>query len=618
MATACIAAMTGCSDEKMAPSAVDEKQWSFDKNNDLSYAPGDNFFMYCNGKWWNETELGDLQRRGLIIDEAEKIVNERIQNLKDPRLRKLENETAHFEDGYESADRIIKARLQEYEGLTMIEATARFLAQGYDTNFTLSPFPHNGKMCVTIGIAGEESEQQLNAIVPRIGKKNTSIGKRIIEHPEERERMVQLKTLNTKSGKGETFLSELMSELGFDENDVYVNPETAYYINNVIAETWATEYKDYIAQAIEMDYCYVSQEMLDRINEFQETNYTIEDLVETAKEDYMPYLLSYLYTSQYISPELKEEYTRICEEMRDAFRQRIERLDWMSSTTKTYALNKLDKMKFCVGYPDKWIEEGLAPLDGESLTEDIMQLREARFRLIKEITGKNAQDTSMDFYILYSLPLTETNSSYLIITNTMNLYPNFMLPPFYDKQVSDAFCYAVFGVIGHEMTHGFDSNGANYDEKGDMKSWWTVADKMEFEERQMKLANCYNKLEVLPDEMPGYYCPGLQTLTENIADLGGIQIAYEAYTNRLKREGYYGESFEQQERRFLQGWAELWRIKYGAEWVKYAFIEKQDVHSMAKERVNGVMMNIDRWYELYNVTPENILYLPKERRTYLW
>ena len=134
----------------------------------------------------------------------------------------------------------------------------------------------------------------------------------------------------------------------------------------------------------------------------------------------------------------------------------------------------------------------------------------------------------------------------------------------------------------------------------------------------MKLANCYNKLEVLPDEMPGFYCPGLQTLTENIADLGGIQIAYEAYTNRLKREGYYGESFEQQERRFLQGWAELWRIKYGAEWVKYAFIEKQDVHSMAKERVNGVMMNIDRWYELYNVTPENILYLPKERRTYLW
>ena len=168
------------------------------------------------------------------------------------------------------------------------------------------------------------------------------------------------------------------------------------------------------------------------------------------------------------------------------------------------------------------------------------------------------------------------------------------------------------------MTHGFDSFGANYDKMGNLRNWWTVADKMEFEDRQQLLIDCYDQLELLPDEMPGVYAPGEQTLTENIADLGGFLIAHQAYMERLDRDGYTGEERLKQERKFFQGFAELWRSKYGPEYVNASLFEEQDVHSISKERVNGVVMNCDRWYELYDVQEGDKLYLPVERRTYLW
>ena len=141
---------------------------------------------------------------------------------------------------------------------------------------------------------------------------------------------------------------------------------------------------------------------------------------------------------------------------------------------------------------------------------------------------------------------------------------------------------------------------------------------MEFESRQKLLVNCYDHLEVFPDEMPGVFSPGEQTLTENIADLGGFLIAYDAYNARLNADGYYGEELEKQQRRFFEGYGEVNRAKYSVEFYNYALIEKKDTHSMNKERVNGVVMNIDKWYELFNVKRENTLYLPQEKRCYLW
>ena len=211
--------------------------------------------------------------------------------------------------------------------------------------------------------------------------------------------------------------------------------------------------------------------------------------------------------------------------------------------------------------------------------------------------------------------LSLVNCFYYPEFNCLCIYPAYMLPPMYNEQVSDAYNYAEFAIVGHEITHGFDNNGSNYDKNGDYRNWWTVMDKMAFTEKCQSLIDCYNLLEIMPEEMPGQYCDGENTLGENIADLGGVEIAHQAYVEKLQREGFHGEELEKQERRFYQGWAEVWRQKYTS---SYAQTLLEDVHALPKERVNGVMMNCDRWYELFDVQWGDMLYLAPELRTHIW
>lgn len=144
----------------------------------------------------------------------------------------------------------------------------------------------------------------------------------------------------------------------------------------------------------------------------------------------------------------------------------------------------------------------------------------------------------------------------------------------------------------------------------------TVADKMAFEERRDLLVACYNHLEIDPQRAPGVYSDGDITQTENIADLGGFLTVLDAYKAHLESEGYFGEGYKIQLRKFFESFADLWRVQYSDQ--KFATFPKEDTHSHARLRVNGVVMNTDLWYELYDVDRNNVLYLPKERRTYIW
>ena len=170
--------------------------------------------------------------------------------------------------------------------------------------------------------------------------------------------------------------------------------------------------------------------------------------------------------------------------------------------------------------------------------------------------------------------------------------------------------------MGHEMTHGFDNNGAEYDAVGKQHNWWTVADKMAFQDRQKTMILCYNNLEFDPEEMPGQYGNGERTLGENIADLGGFLACLDAYKAQLKAEGYSGENYKEQLRKFYESYADVWCVKYGPD--KLNILINSDVHSPARIRVNGVVMNTDLWYDLYGINRNHKLYLPKERRTYIW
>ena len=212
--------------------------------------------------------------------------------------------------------------------------------------------------------------------------------------------------------------------------------------------------------------------------------------------------------------------------------------------------------------------------------------------------------------------LTLTNAMYDENENTVYIYPGLLLPPMIPDNVSPAFAYAYFAIIGHELTHGFDSKGSQYDKDGHQRNWWTVADKMAFEQRQQNLIDCYDHMEMDPEHHPDCYGDGRRTLSENIADLGGFLAALDAYDDYLKAKRYFGKLYYDQLRAFYESFANLWSVQYSRD--KFWTLYETDVHSHARLRVNGVVMNTDLWYELYDVDRNNYLYLPPERRTYIW
>ena len=221
--------------------------------------------------------------------------------------------------------------------------------------------------------------------------------------------------------------------------------------------------------------------------------------------------------------------------------------------------------------------------------------------------------------------LTDENAYYSANFNAMHILPYFILPPFYDPLQSLAINYESFSILGHEITHGFDKNGVKFDKNGDITAngiWASDADKAEFERRSELLVKQYESYDVLPDEMPGVKAVGGRTLAENIADLGGSEIAWQAYANRLKADGYTGDQLKLMQQRFFLAKGDRRRSKYGKEYYEYMYLGKNnpngiDGHSLPKERVNGVVANMDGWYEAFDIK-DGALYRAPADRIKIW
>ena len=217
---------------------------------------------------------------------------------------------------------------------------------------------------------------------------------------------------------------------------------------------------------------------------------------------------------------------------------------------------------------------------------------------------------------IVSTDLTMVNAMYNPKCNSIFMFPGFLLPPLIPENVSLAYEYAALVTIGHEFTHGFDTLGAQYDKDGYKRNWWTVADKMAFEDRRDILVRCYNHLEMDPVRLPGEYGRGERTQTEDIADLGGFLTVLDAYQAYLTANGYTGDTYREQLKKFYESYANVWCVQYSDQ--KLALLKEQDAHSCARLRVNGVVMNTDLWYDLYEVDRNKVLYLPPENRAYIW
>ncbi len=316
-----------------------------------------------------------------------------------------------------------------------------------------------------------------------------------------------------------------------------------------------------------------------------------------------------LYVAKHFPPAAKVRMQQLVNNLIEAYRRDIQSLDWMSPETKKKALEKLAKFTPKIGYPDKW--------------RDYSKLEIRRDDLVGNMRRANAFEFNRD---LAKLGKPVDRSEWGMTPQTVNAYYNplfneivfpaaILQPPFFDLKADDAVNYGGIGaVIGHEIGHGFDDQGSKYDGDGNMKNWWTDADRKEFEKRAKMLIEQYNGFS--PAQLPGKYVNGALTIGENIGDLGGLTIAYKAYRIALGDgqapvlDGLTGDQ------RFFIGWAQVWRTKFrDAELLRRLTI---DPHSPAEFRCNGVVRNLPEFYEAFGVKAGDKLWLPPDQRVRIW
>jgi putative endopeptidase len=313
-----------------------------------------------------------------------------------------------------------------------------------------------------------------------------------------------------------------------------------------------------------------------------------------------------LYTAQYFPPSSKAKIEELVNNVKAAMRARLERLDWMSPATRLQALKKLDTYQIKVGYPDHPRDYSALTIRPDDLVGDVRRSGEADWLFYtSRLHGPvDRTDWSMT---------PQTNDAYNGSLRDIVFPAGILQPPEFDPAADPAVNYgAIGGVIGHELTHGFDDEGRKLDAAGQLRDWWTKADADAFEARAKTLGAQYSSYE----PVPGVHINGDLTMGENIADLGGINIALEAYHRSLDGkpapviDGFSGDQ------RVLLGWAQAWRGK-----VREDYIRKQvasDPHSPRAFRVIGPTRNVDDWYTAFGVKPGETYYLPPDQRVRIW
>ena len=329
--------------------------------------------------------------------------------------------------------------------------------------------------------------------------------------------------------------------------------------------------------------------------------------VGALSDDVMGEASGQLYVKQHFSPEAKSAMRALVENLRAAYGSRISQLSWMSAETKKAALRKLETLTVKIGYPDKWRDySALEIAPGDAFGN---RKREAAFarKLDLERLSKPADrgEWSMS---------PQTVNAYAHFNWNEVVFPAAILqPPFFDLAADPAVNYGAIGaVIGHEMGHGFDDQGAKSDENGVLRNWWTEDDERLFKELTSSLADQYSRFEVLP----GLFVNGRLTLGENIGDLGGLNVALEAYKIALNgREPPVIDGFTGVQRFFL-GFAQVWRSVIRDEQLRRQVVS--DPHSPAEYRANGTVRNMDEWYRAFDVKATAKLYLPADQRVRIW
>lgn len=316
-----------------------------------------------------------------------------------------------------------------------------------------------------------------------------------------------------------------------------------------------------------------------------------------------------LYVEKYFPESSKQRMIELVKNLQVALGQRIAEASWMSAETKAKAQDKLENFIVKIGYPDKWKDySGLQIDDSLSLYENLQNVSEfMTMDYINRKVNKPVDKTE------WGMTPQTVNAYYNPTTNEICFPAAILQPPFFDANADDAVNYGGIGaVIGHEMSHGFDDQGSQFDKTGNQRDWWTAQDKKNYEARTKVLVDHFGKVELIP----GKKINGNLTLGENIGDNGGLNVAYRAFQNSMKKNPLKNKDGFTPEQRFFLSWARVWAGNARPEYMEYLL--NVDPHSPNEARVNAALPHIDGWYEAFNIKKGDKLFIPKKRRAQIW
>ena len=314
-----------------------------------------------------------------------------------------------------------------------------------------------------------------------------------------------------------------------------------------------------------------------------------------------------MYVEKYFPAAAKERMVQLVKNLQTALGERIRNLEWMGDSTKIKAIEKLNSFYVKVGYPDKWRDYTGLNIEKDSYWANVKRATEFELDYMLSKAGKPVDRDE------WGMTPQTVNAYYNPTTNEICFPAGILQYPFFDMNADDAFNYGAIGVvIGHEMTHGFDDQGRQFDKDGNLKDWWTAEDAKRFEERAQVMVNFFDSIQVLP----GLNANGSLTLGENIADHGGLQVSFQAFKNATKDAPLPVEDGFTPEQRFFLSYAGVWAGNIRDEQIHLQ--TKSDPHSLGRWRVNGALPQIGAWYDAFGIKEGDPMYLAPEKRVSIW
>ena len=641
-------------------------------NMDTSINPAEDFFRYCNNNWMKNNPIPEEypaygafteidQNNELLIQD---IINEVSKDANAPqgstaqKIRDFYNAgmdtVAINERGYselkpyfEMIDGINdKAELAELMGKLHSDGIGGFFAAGGSTD------PKNAEMVIMHLFQGglsltdrddyltDEMQEMRDKYVEHVAKMFELTGTDAEEAAKKAQGILALETELAKNSMSRverrdpdrTYNRRSRAELqastpnfnwdnyfnaagapAFDSLNVGM-PDFIANLDNVVTNTDLNTIKDYLKWKVIHGSASMLSSDLDAENFNFYGNYLYGQEVQQprwrrilgATSDCLGEAVGQLYVEKHFPAEAKERMLNLVGNLRLALGERIKALDWMSDETKAKALHKLDCFNVKIGYPDKWKDYSKYEVTPESYFQNVH--RAIRFENEIEM-AKIGKPVDKDEWFM--TPQT-VNAYYSPDMNEIVFPAAILQPPFFNMNADDAINYGGIGVvIGHEMTHGFDDQGCKYDENGNLNNWWTEEDATKFAERTQQLEKLFDGYQV-----QGYPINGKLTLGENIADLGGLNISWDAY--QMTEEANANQSIDgfTPAQRFFISFGTIWRNNSRDKYVERQV--KTDVHSPAEARVNRALGSMPHFYEAFDVQPENKMYIAPEERATIW